>query len=378
MSSTYSTNLELELPGTGDQAGAWGITANRDMGTLIEQAIAGYVVQQFDTDSDVTLDILSGADGGGNVTPGIIYSPGTAADPVSGRNAFIECTGTITANKNLIVPTNKKVYYIYNNTTGGYSIVVKTSAGTGVTVANGNKVIVLCNGTNVVDAVSYITTTSGGPGAFTTLSASSTVSGVGFSDYFAVPPPLGSTSPNTAAFTTLTTSSTVTLNPPNANVTISPTGTGTVAISPASTVAINPTGALTVNPTAASTINNTSIGVTTSATGKFTKAYTASSNIGTITTSLAPDCSTSNVFYCTATSATAFTCAPTNPSDGQTINIFITQPASGTVATWTATWAKWPGGSANGVLSTTLGAIDLVVATYRNSVWYATLAKAFS
>ena len=51
------------------------------------------------------------------------------------------------------------------------------------------------------------------------------------------------------------------INPANAVVNISPTGTGTVAISPA--------GALTINPTAASTINNTSIGVTTAAAGRF-------------------------------------------------------------------------------------------------------------
>jgi hypothetical protein len=52
------------------------------------------------------------------------------------------------------------------------------------------------------------------------------------------------------------------ITPANAAVAISPTGTGTVAISPA--------GALTINPTAASTIDNTSIGATTASTGRFT------------------------------------------------------------------------------------------------------------
>lgn len=40
-------------------------------------------------------------------------------------------------------------------------------------------------------------------GAFTTLSASSTVSGTGFSTYLASPPAIGSTAPNTGKFTTL-------------------------------------------------------------------------------------------------------------------------------------------------------------------------------
>ena len=54
-------------------------------------------------------------------------------------------------------------------------------------------------------------------GSFTTLSASSTVSGTGFSTYLASPPAIGGTAANTGSFTTLTTSSTVTLNGGTAN-----------------------------------------------------------------------------------------------------------------------------------------------------------------
>ena len=54
-------------------------------------------------------------------------------------------------------------------------------------------------------------------GAFTTLSASSTVSGTGFSNYLASPPAIGGSSPAAGSFTTLTTSSTVTLNGGTAN-----------------------------------------------------------------------------------------------------------------------------------------------------------------
>ena len=56
---------------------------------------------------------------------------------------------------------------------------------------------------------SSIGATTAGTGAFTTLSASSTVSGAGFSSYFAAPPTIGNTTPNTGAFTTLSASSTV-------------------------------------------------------------------------------------------------------------------------------------------------------------------------
>lgn len=61
-------------------------------------------------------------------------------------------------------------------------------------------------------------------------------------------------------------------NTSNQTITLSPTGTGTVAISP--------TGALTINPTAASTINNTSIGATTASTGRFTTITGTSTTAG--------------------------------------------------------------------------------------------------
>jgi hypothetical protein len=51
-----------------------------------------------------------------------------------------------------------------------------------------------------------IGSTAASTGAFTTLAASSTVSGTGFSNYLASPPAIGGTAANTGAFTTLTAS----------------------------------------------------------------------------------------------------------------------------------------------------------------------------
>jgi hypothetical protein len=71
--------------------------------------------------------------------------------------------------------------------------------------------------------------------------------------------------------TSATFTSTISGSPANANVTFSPTGTGTVTISPA--------GALTVNPTTASSINNCSIGASTRGSGAFT-TLDANSTVG--------------------------------------------------------------------------------------------------
>lgn len=206
-----------------------------------------------------------------------------------------------------------------------------------------------------------------------------TLSGTGLTNYFASPPAIGGTAAAAGSFTTLSASSTVTLSPASANIAISPTGTGTVTISPASTLTISPTGALTVNPTAASTINNASIGVTTSAGGKFTFAHTAPVAVTFSATAMAVDCSLANVF--TTTFTANVTTAPTfsNLKDGQTINWFITQDATGSRTMIWPTSFKWPGGTVP-VLSTAANAVDLLVATYRSATgfWYCTLSKGFA
>jgi len=135
MSSTYSPNLALELTGTGEQAGNWGATNNLNLGTLLEQAISGYVTQAVSTGTDTTLTMSNGAS-------------------ATARNMFIELTGTGGTNTNLIVPANKKLYFIYNNTSVG-QVTVKVSGQTGVSVANGTKVILVSNGTDIINATSY-------------------------------------------------------------------------------------------------------------------------------------------------------------------------------------------------------------------------------
>ena len=139
MPSTYSTNLALELIGTGDQAGTWGSTTNTNLGTLIEQAISGYVTQAITDGADTVITIPNGASG-------------------VARNMFIECTGSLSAARNLIVPANKKLYFIYNNTTGGFAVTVKVSGQTGVSVPAAAKILLVCNGTDIVLATNYMVT----------------------------------------------------------------------------------------------------------------------------------------------------------------------------------------------------------------------------
>jgi hypothetical protein len=136
MASTFSPNLALELIGTGDQAGTWGNTTNTNLGTLIEQAVSGYVTQAVSTGTDTTITIPNGATG-------------------VARNMYIELTGTGGASTNLIVPANKKLYFVFNNASD--AVTVKVAGQTGVSVPAGSKFILVSNGTDIVEATSYST-----------------------------------------------------------------------------------------------------------------------------------------------------------------------------------------------------------------------------
>ena len=159
MPSNYSTNLGLELMVTGEKSDTWGNVTNTNLGTLLEQAISGYVTQFVFTGTDTTITIPDGATG-------------------VARNMYIELTGSGGTNTNLIVPAKKKLYFIYNNTSSG-QVTVKVSGQTGISVANGAKVILVCNGTDIVKATSYPLPSE--VGTVTSVNASGGTTGLTFS-----------------------------------------------------------------------------------------------------------------------------------------------------------------------------------------------------
>jgi hypothetical protein len=217
--STYS-NLSVELIGTGEQSGTWGTTTNTNLGTAMEEAIVGTVDQAVGT-GDTTLT----------------WSVSSNATQVA-RHLRLNLTGSAGGSGNLIIPTTaaggantfKKQFLIKNSSTT--AITVKTASGTGVLVPAGKSSFVYADGTNVVASIDYISGTivssdvdiDGGSidgttigaatpstGAFTTLAASSTVSGAGFTARFASPGPIGNTVASTGNFTTLGATGNVTL-----------------------------------------------------------------------------------------------------------------------------------------------------------------------
>jgi hypothetical protein len=81
-------------------------------------------------------------------------------------------TGVLTGNRSVIVPGTVQQYWVANNTTGPYTLTVRTAGGTGVTVNQGARTICYCDGNDVLTAdtggVSVpISISEGGTGATT-------------------------------------------------------------------------------------------------------------------------------------------------------------------------------------------------------------------
>jgi hypothetical protein len=132
MASTATTRLRLEKQALGENSATWGAPKLNTVLDLVDEAIGG---------------VESIAIGGTTTT---LTSTNYASDEA--RNAVLVFTGTLSAASNVIVPNVEKLYLAVNNTTGSYSLTVKTAAGTGYALRSGPN-WVYCDATNVAGAV---------------------------------------------------------------------------------------------------------------------------------------------------------------------------------------------------------------------------------
>lgn len=142
MSSTYSTDLRLELIGTGDQAGVWGNTTNNTVGTLMEAAIAGYTSVSI-TASPQALTALDGATD-------------------QSRYNSIALTTTTGANFTVCTPPTPKQYTFYNASAYTATITNATAkngttptGGTTVAIPAGKIMSVWTDGTNFTQSSTH-------------------------------------------------------------------------------------------------------------------------------------------------------------------------------------------------------------------------------
>ena len=135
MASTYSSNLKLQLMGTGDNAGAWGNVTNVNLGTALEESIVGSADVSFSS-GDVTLSLTDD----------------NATQPA--RNLRLNLTGTSGGARNLIVPAIEKLYIVNNGLADACT--VKVSGQTGVAVPAGKTMFLYNNSTDVVNAMTHL------------------------------------------------------------------------------------------------------------------------------------------------------------------------------------------------------------------------------
>lgn len=134
MASTYSDRLKLELQGTGENAGTWGDKTNNNL-DVIDAFAAGYLSKSVAGSSDVTLTTAN------------------ASSTAEASNKVIELTGALTGNITVYIPAKENNYFIYNNTSGSYTVSIAATGhgANSATIAQGAKTLVYCTSDNVED-----------------------------------------------------------------------------------------------------------------------------------------------------------------------------------------------------------------------------------
>ena len=145
MASSYTANNGIEKIGTGEQAGTWGATTNTNF-DILDRAING-----------VGAITLSGT------THTLTTTDGALSD---GHFKVLVFGGTLSSTNTVTISPNDqdKLYFVFNNTSGSQSIIIKQGSGATVTVANGKTAIVYADGAGSGAAVAQIET---GSSAFT-------------------------------------------------------------------------------------------------------------------------------------------------------------------------------------------------------------------
>lgn len=133
MPSTYDPLLRLELQATGENATTWGVKTNTNL-DLLAESIAGAVTLNVAGSGDYTLSTANGAED-------------------EARQAILVLTGLLTGNRNIIVPSSPKNYTVINNTTGAFTVTLKQSGGSGLTIPTTGPTITVCTSTTCVDSI---------------------------------------------------------------------------------------------------------------------------------------------------------------------------------------------------------------------------------
>ena len=130
MADSATSSLRLRDQETGGNDGQWGTYTDTNF-ALVEESVSGVLSKSVAGSADVTLT-----------------STNFTSD--ESRHAVLELTGALTGNINVIIPNVQKTYFLYNNTSGSYTLSIKTSSGTAVEIPQSSKEYVYCDGSNAI------------------------------------------------------------------------------------------------------------------------------------------------------------------------------------------------------------------------------------
>jgi hypothetical protein len=133
MTVLYTTNLALGQPVTGTESGTWGDDVNNSVTSYLDIAISGTLAltSASFTANALTLSNTLGDSSATNIGP-------TTAQYYALRLSSLAANVTITA------PSVSKTYLIINSD-ATYSVVIKSSSGTGTSIAPGERATVYYN-----------------------------------------------------------------------------------------------------------------------------------------------------------------------------------------------------------------------------------------
>lgn len=109
MASTFTPNLNLELQGVGDNPGTWGTVLNTAALAVVDTVLGGMQTLPL---SNVPV----------------------AVSTTQSQNNFIKLTGTLTGNVVITFPAIGRTYWIWNATTGSFSVTLARSGGAATVV----------------------------------------------------------------------------------------------------------------------------------------------------------------------------------------------------------------------------------------------------
>tara|TARA_R110000796_G_scaffold40391_10_gene99968 strand:+ start:8997 stop:9509 length:513 start_codon:yes stop_codon:yes gene_type:complete len=136
MASSFSTNLGIEKPATGELSGTWGDVTNFNF-DIFDRVTGAADLTASDLTTDLTIRVASPTSGQSNVQTGMfsVINIIDSGSDLGGTNVV-----TIAPN------TAAKFFIIKNSLTGSRSAQIKQGSGTVVTIANGSTDIVYADG----------------------------------------------------------------------------------------------------------------------------------------------------------------------------------------------------------------------------------------